>query len=277
MRKGSKLIFFEFNRVSKMYFILLAGMLISQVLGFYVMSKGYMSNVYHHLHDYGFTVSSIHEKVGIFTPEKVIQSIWVAGPLLICMGAMLAYTFLIWYRDWYGPHSFVFRLLMLPVDRLYIFLGKAISLLIMVTGIIAFQLFILHIGKWIITWNVPVDFRSSLHINDMVLGFNYLTIFFPFTVVNFFTLFGGMFVSITIVFTAILFERSYAKKGIFIGFGYIGAAIFVIALPSIVEMILQRSYVYPAEMFWIQVGLFILVGYVSIRMSVRLLNESIHV
>ncbi|HLR15545.1 MAG TPA: hypothetical protein VK144_06940, partial [Bacillota bacterium] len=104
MRKGSKLIFFEFNRVSKMYFILLAGMLISQVLGFYVMSKGYMSNVYHHLHDYGFTVSSIHEKVGIFTPEKVIQSIWVAGPLLICMGAMLAYTFLIWYRDWYGPH-----------------------------------------------------------------------------------------------------------------------------------------------------------------------------
>lgn len=277
MRKGSKLIFFECNRVSKTYFILLTGMFVSQVLGFYVMSKGYMSNVNHHLHGYGLNTSSIHEVLGIFTPEIVIQSVWVTGPLIICMGAMLAYTFLIWYRDWYGPHTFIYRLLMLPVERVYIFLGKAISLLIMVAGIIAFQLFILYIGKWIITWNVPVDFRSSLFINDMVLSFNYLTIFFPFTMMNFFTLFGGMFVSITVIFTAILLERSYAKKGILMGLSYIVAAIIVVALPSIVEMILQRAYVYPAEMFWIEVGLFMLVGYVSMRMSVRLLNERIHV
>lgn len=277
MRKGSKLVYFEFNRCSRIYFILLSIMLLSQVIGFYVMSKGYMSNVQHYIQAYGFDRSSIQETLGIFSVGQVIQSIWVMGPLFICIVFMFGYTFYIWYRDWYGPNTFVYRLFMLPVERMYIFVGKAMTLLLMVAGIIAFQLFLLYIGKWIIQLNVPIDLRDSLVVKDAILSFNYLTIFFPFTMTSFFTMFGGMLACITIVFTAILFERSFQKKGVLYGIGYVVGSIFLLASPSIVEKILQRSYVYPAEMFWIHVGLFIVVSYVSIRVSVYLLKKKVHV
>ncbi len=277
MRKGSKLILFEFNRISTIYFTLLSLMFFSQILGFFVMSKGYMSNVQHYIRDYGLDISSIQEAIGIFTTEKIIQSIWVMGPLSICIVFMMGYTFFIWYRDWYGSSTFIYRLFMLPVERKYVFFGKTITLLVMVIGIIAFQLFILYIGKYIISWNIPFDLRGSLAIFDIVIGFNYLTIFFPFTVVNFFTLFGGMLVFISIIFTAILFERSFHKKGIVYGLGYMIGSVLLLSLPSIVEAILKRSYLYPAEMFWIQVGLFIIIAYVSVQVSVYLLKQKVHV
>lgn len=105
MRKGSKLILFEFNRTSTTYFTLLALMFFSQILGFFVMSKGYMSNVQHYTREYGLDISAIREVVGIFSAEQVIQSIWVMGPLSICIVYMIGYTFFIWYRDWYGPNT----------------------------------------------------------------------------------------------------------------------------------------------------------------------------
>lgn len=277
MRKGTKLVVFEFNRSSRIYFILLALMLISQLLGFFIMSKGYMTNVNHYVQTYGFNVPSIIETVGLFSVDHVIQSIWVMGPLSVCIVFVAAYAFIIWYRDWYGSTTFIYRLLMLPVKRIYLFLGKAITLLVMILGVVAFQLFLLYIGKMIIQWNVPIDLRPSLSVSEMIFGFNYLTIFFPFTITTFFTLITVLFVLITILFTAILFERSFAKKGIVYGIGFIVGALCVLFMPEFIEMILKRSYAYPLEMFWLQGVLFILVGYVSMRTSSYLLNEKVHV
>ncbi len=277
MRKGIKLIGFEFNRSSTIYFILLALMLVSQLLGFFMMSKGYMSNVNHYVHSYGFNIPSMQDAVGMFSAGQVIQSVWVMGPLSLCIIFVIAYAFIIWYRDWYGPTTFIYRLLMLPIRRIYIFVGKAITLVVMILGIVAFQLFLLYIGKAIIHWNIPVDLRPSLSISEMVFDFNYLTIFFPFTITTFFTFITVLFVMITIIFTAILFERSFAKKGIVYGIGYIGFSLCVLLMPELIEMILRRSYAYPLEMFWFQAAMLILVGYVSMRVSSYLLNEKVHV
>ncbi len=277
MRKGSRLIFFEFNRASRMYFTLLTVMFFTQILGFFVMSKGYMGQVEHYIRTYGLDIPAIQEAIGIFSPEQIIQSPWVMAPLSLCIVYMIAYTFFIWYRDWYGANVFIYRLFMLPVSRTYVFISKAVTILLMVIGIIAFQLFVLYIGKWIIAGNIPIDFRGSLSMLDIVMGFNYLTIFFPFTTVQFFTLFGGMFIFITIVFTAILLERSFHLKGIIYGLMYIIGSIVLLISPSITEIILQRSFVYPAEMFWIQVGLFLISAYISIRVSTYLLEKKVHV
>ena len=46
------------------------------------------------------------------------------GPIALCVVVLIIYVFFIWYRDWLGKNTFIYRLLMLPTARIQCLFSK---------------------------------------------------------------------------------------------------------------------------------------------------------
>ena len=68
-----------------------------------------------------------------------------------------------------------------------------------------------------------------------ITNFHDLSIFFPNTFIEFVLYYGGGMAAVFIVFTAILFERSFRIKGIIYGVLYCAASLFFFFAPILVE------------------------------------------
>ena len=58
-----------------------------------------------------------------------------------------------------------------------------------------------------------------------------------------------------IVFTAILFERSFRLKGIIYGILYCAGSVFIFLAPILVDAFMLQDYFYPMELFFMEVML----------------------
>ena len=54
-----------------------------------------------------------------------------------------------WVREWHFQGNYIYRLLMLPSNRMPIFMAKFVSILLMIVGLWMTQLFILFATDWI--------------------------------------------------------------------------------------------------------------------------------
>src|SRR5690625_6144925 len=100
------------------------------------MSKGYLKLANREIYEQGISMTEFIEWNGMMSMVKVIGSMWFMGPIALSVAAFIFYIFLIWYRDWFGKNTFIYRLLMLPTARLNVFLAKAISIMMMVIGLV---------------------------------------------------------------------------------------------------------------------------------------------
>ena len=141
------------------------------------------------------------------------------GPIILCGVILIIYVFFIWYRDWLGKNTFSYRLLMLPTARINVYLAKATTILLYVLGLVALQLLLLPIEVQVLKWMVPSEFRTDFSINE-IANFHDLRIFFPNNFIEFILYYGAGMAAVFIVFTAILFERSFRIKGIIYGILY---------------------------------------------------------
>jgi hypothetical protein len=208
--------------------------------------------------------------------QQMIDSIWFAGPIAICIVTLLIYLFFIWYRDWIGKNTFIYRLLMVPTARINLYLAKATTILIMVVGLIALQLLLLPVENKILQLIVPADFRIDLTVHEIFMH-SWFAILFPKTFMEFFIHYGGGLMAVLVLFTAILFERSFRWKGIVLAIIYCVLATLIFLLPMLVDSILLNDYFYPIELFGLQflTGLIVIVG--SIWLSHYLLKNKITV
>ena len=87
--------------------------------------------------------------------------------LQLCGVALIIYVFFIWYRDWLGKNTFIYRLLMLPTARINVYLAKATTILLFVLGLVALQLLLLPIEGQVLQWMVPTEFRTDMSINEI--------------------------------------------------------------------------------------------------------------
>ena len=147
---------------------------------------------------------------------------------------LMIYVFFIWYRDWFGKNTFSYRLLMLPTARINIYLAKATTILLYVLGLVALQLLLLPVEGQVLQWMVPSEFRTDLSINE-ITNFQDLRIFFPNTFIEFILYYGGGMAAVFIVFTAILFERSFRIKGIIYGVLYCAASLLSFFAPILMN------------------------------------------
>jgi hypothetical protein len=277
MKKFIKLVNFEFNRIVKLFAVLLGITFVTQMVGVIVVSKGYLNMANEKIFEEMMSKAEFLESFGQMSFLQIVRSIWFVGPIAICIAGVGFYIFLIWYRDWVGKNTFIYRLLMLPTTRLNIFYAKISTILIMTLGLVAFQLILLPIEILVMKGMVPNEFRIDMSVKEIVTSMPELTIIIPSSIAELILYYGAGLLIVTILFTGILMERSFRWKGIFAGLIYSALAIIVLISPLLLQEFVLNGFFYPIELLVIEIVMGLIVLTASIWMSGFLLMKKITV
>jgi hypothetical protein len=278
MNRYLKLVNFEINRFIKIYLTLIIITFLSQFIGIFVQSKGYVSKANQSIYEKSMTNEEFINQFGKMDLLHFAQSIWFLAPIALCSVVLILYIFLIWYRDWFGKNTFAYRLLMLPTSRLNVFFSKATAIFLMVIGLIAFQIILLPIENSILKWIVPSDFRNDMSIKFMIESFQYLYMMIPGSFIEFILYYGAGLMMIFILFTGILIERSFYLKGILFGFLYCVAAVTLFLSPILLGKLFNFiDLLYPIELVELEIVLGLVVIGISIWLSRYLIEKKVTV
>mgnify|MGYP001256715970 CR=1 FL=1 len=278
MKNFLKLLNFELNRFMKLFIILLITIAVIQIAGTIILASSYMKRANNAVIQGGMTQHEFIEMYSTFSMMDVIHSLWFMGPIAIGVAALLFYVVFIWYRDWFARNTFIYRLLMLPTSRMNIFFSKATTIMLTVLALVAYQIILLNIEMTITKWIVPKVYRQDLRIVDLVAGSEYLSIVLPRGLAEFVIAYGLGLGFIVVIFTVILFERSYRLKGIIIGLLYAFIAFVLFGLPISLQILLFGNiYLYPMEVLIVQIVMWAIIVGVSLIISRYLLKNKVTV
>ncbi|MFZ0443730.1 MAG: hypothetical protein WAM95_03570 [Bacillus sp. (in: firmicutes)] len=251
MKRYLKLVNFEFNRFFKLYLVLIGITILSQIIGVIVESRTYLNLANELIYKELMLKSDFIENYGTMSFLNISKSVWFMGPIILCGVILMIYVFFIWYRDWLGKNTFSYRLLMLPTARINVYLAKATTIFLYVLGLVTLQLLLLPIEVQVLHWMVPSEFRTDLSFNE-IAHFHDLRILFPNNFIEFVLYYGVGMAAVFIVFTAILFERSYRIKGIIYGILYCAVSLVIFFAPIFINEFILGNYFYPIELFFIE-------------------------
>ncbi len=277
MNRFFKLVNMELNRFSKILLGMIIGVFIIQVAGLIFEAKMYMSQANESLMS-GVSKEVFIEEHGFYGMSHYVDSIIFNGPIALCIGAIFLYIFLIWYRDWSGKGSFIYRLLMIPTSRMNIYFSKLTAIMLLVFSLVSIQLVFLLIESKILEWFISPDYLKELSIINLIKGSVFIQVILPPTFTQFILYYGAGFVALTILFTAILLERSFKWKGIILGIVYCALVFALFVSPIIlIDLISKSNYFYTSEIILIEGAVGILIGVISIIFSRYLLNKKVTV
>ncbi len=202
---------------------------------------------------------------------------WFIVPILLSIAVLSLYVFLIWYRDWFGRNTFIYRLLMLPTARRNIYLAKGTAILMFVFGLISFQLLLLPIEHLIFKLIVPSDRIEPSYFVNVISSNQAFELLLPRNFDQFLVSYGLGIMAVLAIFTAILLERSYRIVGIIYAVLYLFVCVFAIVYPMFTLFASEGTYLYPAEIFGIELAMCGAVISVSVWLGFRLLSKKITV
>ncbi|WP_399631182.1 hypothetical protein [Sporosarcina sp. SG10008] len=276
MNRYLKLVNFEVNRFLKLYLVLLGITILSQIIGVIVQSRAYLNRANELMYKDLMTKDQFIEQYGNISFYNFTQAAWFLLPIMLCVVVLIIYVFFIWYRDWLGKNTFSYRLLMLPTARITIFFAKATTILLFVLGLVALQLVLLPVESQVLQWVVPSEFRTDLSIYE-ITNLHNLNVLLPSFFIEFVLYYAGGMLAVCIVFTAILFERSFRIKGIIYGVLYCVGSLLIFFAPLFVNGFILRNYFYPIELFFLELVAGLLVLACAIWIGNFLLKNKIRV
>lgn len=277
MNRYLKLANFEFNRIAKVFLVFLVVTLISQIVGVIVVAKTYLNEANDAMNEQFLTQAEFLSQSGPMSMMSVVYSLWFTAPIALCAAAVAFYIFLIWYRDWFGKNTFAYRLLTLPTARLNVFFAKITTILLMTFGFVAFQLILIPLESILLKRMVPQDFRVDMSLEEIISTFEILYVIIPNSMTEFILYYGTGLMAVAILFTAILFERSYRMKGIFLGAVYSSLAIIMFISPLLVDTFLMTNFFYTSELLVLMIATGLIVFFGSLWLSRFLLKNKITV
>lgn len=277
MMRYIKLVNFEINRFSKIYISLLLITLVSQLVGVIIGTKSFLNRALDIMLEEKISEAAYVTNYGGIDFTQIANSLWFQGPIALSAVALVFYIFLIWYRDWFGKNTFIYRLLMLPTSRLSIYLSKATAIFLMVLGLIALQIIILPMENALFNSYVPESLLNTEMSTSSIVKMNsVLNLVIPSTFTQFLLSYGIGLMAMSILFTAIMFERSFRIKGIILGLVFTGIASALFLAPVFI-MASESFYFYPNELFGIMTALGIIVTGLSIWLGSWLLKNRVTV
>lgn len=277
MKNYLKLVNFEFNRCIKLYFSLIGLTIVSQFIAVFIESRRYINQLNEAIYQNKMPKAQFLSETGEMSMFWVVNSIWFLLPILICITAVLFYSFYIWYVEWMGKNTFIYRLLMLPTSRMTVFWSKLTTIALLIFGLVSIQLILLLIESQLLKLLVSSDIRLDVSLQQLSEISYYLSLFIPPSFLSFIIYYGTGFVLLFLAFTTILFERSFRFKGIIMGIGFSIVLFFVFLLPVIVNDLFSFNWLYPVELMMIEVIMGLLVIAISSWMSHYLLNKRVTV
>ncbi|CAH0232201.1 hypothetical protein SRABI96_02706 [Peribacillus sp. Bi96] len=277
MMRYLKLVNFEINRFSKIYLSLLLITLVSQFAGVIIVTNSLLNDARKIMSEEKLSEAAYITNYGGIDFTHIANTLLFQGPIALSAVALIFYIFLIWYRDWFGKNTFIYRLLMLPTSRLSIYLSKATAIFLMVLGLIAWQIIILPMENALFDSRVPEAFLNMEMSSAGIIKFNpVLNLIIPTTFTQFLLSYGIGLMVMAILFTAIMFERSFRIKGIILGLVYCGIAAALFLTP-VFAMASDVFYFYPGELVGTLIALGIIVTGISIWLGSWLLKNRVTV
>jgi hypothetical protein len=274
MNRFLKLVHFEMNRFWKLYMVLMGVTILSQIIGVIVTSQSYLNKANQLIYKELMPKNQFIEQYGTMSFSNVSQSLLFLGPIALCVAVLIIYVFFIWYRDWMGKNTFSYRLFMLPTARINVYLAKAATIFLFTLGLVALQLVLLPVESQILQWMVPKEFFTELTMNE-ITNDRFLVTLFPKSLLDFVLYYGIGMIVVFVVFTAILFERSFRLKGVFIGILYCALSLFIFLAPLLVDAFILKQYFYSLELFFMELGTALLVLAGAIWTGQFLINNKI--
>lgn len=277
MKNYLNLVNFEFNRCIKLYFSLIGLTIVSQLIAVFVESRNYINQMNEAVYQNKIPKAQFLSETGEMSMFWVANSSWFLLPIIISVTAVLFYSFYIWYVEWMGKNTFIYRLLMLPTTRITVFWSKLTTIALMIFGLVSIQLILLLVESQLLKLLVSSDIRLDLSLQQISEATYYLSLFIPQSFLSFIVYYGTGFVFLFLGFTTILFERSFRLKGIIMGIGFSIVLFLVFLSPFIVDTVLGSNWFYPVELLIAEVIAGLLVIALSSWMSHYLLNKKITV
>ncbi|WP_249599042.1 hypothetical protein [Peribacillus frigoritolerans] len=275
MMRYIKLVNFEINRFSKIYLSLLLITLVSQFAGVIIVTKSLLKDARETISNEKLSEAAYIANYGGIDFTHITNTLLFVGPIALSAVALIFYIFLIWYRDWFGKNTFIYRILMLPTSRLSIYFSKATAIFLMVLGLIAFQIIILPMENALFHTNVPEALLNEISISTITKASQVLALIIPSTFTQFLISYGIGLMIMSILFTAIMFERSFRIKGIIMGLLYCGIAAVLFLAPVLMEI--GNFYFYPNELFGLMLAIGIILTGLSVWLGAWLLKNRVTV
>jgi hypothetical protein len=277
MKNYVKLVNFEVNRIAKLFAVLLGITFVVQMIGAFVESTKFVNRANENIYEEMMSKAQFIETFGHMSFLEIVRSVWFVGPIALCIAGVGIYIFFIWYRDWLGKNTFIYRLLMLPTSRLSIFFAKITTILIMTLGLVAVQLIIMPIEMLVMKGVVPDEFRADMGVQEVLSSLPELLIIIPSSMTELILTYGAGLLAVSILFTAILMERSFRWKGIVAGLIYSIIAVVVLILPLLLQEFVLNGFFYPIELLVLEIVMGLIVLAASIMMSGFLLTKKVTV
>lgn len=255
MTKFVRLLHFEWNRIFKFLIGFMIFIFVSQLGSILYSALSYKNNVITNGLRQGMSPKEIVNMYSEFSSFHFTYHTLFILPMGIGIGAILFYIFFIWYRDWLGKNNFIYRLLMLPISRMKVYLAKLTTILLAVLSLVTVQYLFLYFYEMIIKLIIPEAYRMHISPIEIVKSSELLLVLPPDGLLFIFAYLAGTLV-VMLLFTLVLLERSYKLVGIAIGVVYI-AVVLGITIGSFVYQIVSfnKLYFYPGEMTLIYIVL----------------------
>lgn len=203
---------------------------------------------------------------------------WFILPILLSITVLVLYTILIWYRDWFGRSTFIYRLLILPSKRWMLYVAKLTAIIMFVFSMIAFQLVLLVGENMIFKAMVPAELRTDSTFVEAISMNEVLKMLLPKQFEQFIYYYGLGIVAVMVIFTAVLLERSYRRIGVLYAIAYFaGCAVLTVYPMFFVGFDRLNGYLYPDEIYGMQLGVCLLVAVISGCLGCWLLRKKITV
>lgn len=262
----------EFKRIYKLYFLLIGTLFIANLGG--VMKTLYDSVKRISLeNNLPMNIDILKTNLGYsFINEFTKNDIYVYGSMALGVAILfcLLYATIIWYRDYYSKSKTIYTLLSLPQPRFNIYLAKLIMVIVMIYGVIACQFLFWYVDLNIIKILAGISSPNFANVySNMMQSVNQINVVSPYVLDFLMIDLFGVILSVVVIFTGVLIERSFKKVGVLLGVGYILITIigyvFIIGLDSgILGNLLLNHIMY-----------YIVLLMVSILISYRLINKRV--
>src|SRR5699024_8995142 len=118
---------------------------------------------------------------------------------------------------------------------------------------------------------------DDMSIKDLTVNFEYFQMILPNTFDGFLIAYAIGLLFVMVVFTAILFERSFRLKGAIIGAIYIAISFFLFISPFVVVFMTGKMYLYVGEYVLLMSGLWFVIFIASLLISRHLITKKITV
>ncbi|SYX83870.1 hypothetical protein [Paenibacillus alvei] len=203
---------------------------------------------------------------------------WFILPILLSITVLALYTILIWYRDWFGRSTFIYRLLILPSKRWMLYVSKLTAIIMFVFSMIAFQLVLLVGENMIFKAMVPAELRTDSTFVEAISMNDALKTLLPKQFEQFIYNYGLGIVAVMVIFTAVLLERSYRRIGVLYAIAYFAGCVVLAVYPVFFAGFVRlNEYWYPNEIYGMQLGVCLFVAVISGCLGFWLLRKKITV